>query len=87
MDRFIEKIKHLQRERRLLKKDVAEGVGITTRAYSYYENGQHCPTMDIVIRFARFYNISTDYLLGLSNDPTIHDPVYDEESATLESAI
>jgi transcriptional regulator with XRE-family HTH domain len=81
------RLKQLQLERRILKKDIANALGISTVGYYRYETGQHTPPTEMIVNISRFFNVSTDFLLGLSNDPTIHDPVIDEESAALEQAI
>ena len=82
-----DRLKFLRQDRMVMKKDIISATGISNAAYYYYETNQNTPTSDVIIKLARFYQISTDYLLGVSNDPTIHDPVFDEESATLEPAI
>ncbi|MDR2648737.1 MAG: helix-turn-helix domain-containing protein [Clostridiales bacterium] len=87
MSGFSDRLKKLQNEHSLLKKDVALAVGISTVAYYYIETERKRPSTDTIIKLARFFNVSTDYLLGLSRDPTIHDPVTDEEAAALEQPI
>ncbi|MGM9927794.1 MAG: helix-turn-helix domain-containing protein [Bacillus sp. (in: firmicutes)] len=51
---------------------MAEAVGISTMAYYRYESGKRLPDVAILTKLADFYNISTDYLLGRSDDPTRH---------------
>ncbi|MGN0409278.1 MAG: helix-turn-helix domain-containing protein [Candidatus Fimousia sp.] len=67
-----ERLVQLQTEHKLLKKDIAEAVGISTMAYYRYESGKRLPDVAILTKLADFYNISTDYLLGRSDDPTRH---------------
>lgn len=67
-----ERLVQLQIEHKLLKKDIAEAVGISTMAYYRYESGKRLPDVAILIKLADFYNISIDYLLGRSDDPTRH---------------
>ena len=69
------------------KKDIAEATGISTVSYYFYETDQQKPTADAIIKLSRFYNCSTDFLLGVSNSPMIIDPAPDDESAALEPAI
>ena len=45
------------------------GIGL---AYYRYESGKRLPDVAILTKLADFYNISTDYLLGRSDDPTRH---------------
>lgn len=48
-------------------KDLREDVDIKQNTYSQYENGQRQLPIDILISLAKYYNVSTDYILGLTN--------------------
>lgn len=39
------------------------------RTVSNYENGIHCPDLDTLCRIARYYGVSTDYILGITDCP------------------
>lgn len=52
--------------------DLARILNLSQRTYSRYENGSNIP-IDVLIKLARFYNTTTDYLLGLSD---IKNPNY-----------
>lgn len=43
---------------------------ITEKAYQNYELGAHEPKVSILMRIARFYGVSIDYLVGLTDDPS-----------------
>ena len=43
---------------------------ITERAYQNYELGNREPKLGIIMRIAQFYEVSIDYLVGLTDDPT-----------------
>lgn len=62
-----ERLKNLRESKNLLQKDVAKELGITKSAYSNYEQGIRFPTYDILIKICKFYNVSADYLLGLTD--------------------
>ena len=62
-----EKLKQLRKERELSQKEVANILGITISAYSNYEQGIREPSYDILIKIAKLYDVSTDYLLGLED--------------------
>ncbi len=49
---------------------VAVQCGITERAYINYEMADQEPLIGILARMAEFYNVSIDYLVGLTDDPT-----------------
>lgn len=58
-------LKELRESKHLTKKQVAVGIGITERAYIAYEYGERDVSTDTLVKIAKFYNVSTDYLLGL----------------------
>lgn len=43
---------------------------ITEKAYQNYELGVHEPKVSILVRIARLYQVSIDYLVGLTDDPS-----------------
>ena len=51
--------------------DVAKDIGISRGALSYYEKGERNPDINILSSIAKYYNVSADYLLGLSDTPTL----------------
>ena len=52
-----------------LQKDIAEQLGITTQQYQLYESGKRKLPIDHLITLCRFYNLSADSLLGLTDTP------------------
>lgn len=62
------RLKDLRDDRNLKQKEVAEILGIDQRVYSNYETGKReIPTRLLVI-LADFYNTTTDYILGRTNN-------------------
>jgi transcriptional regulator with XRE-family HTH domain len=55
--------------------EVSVGTKIAARALRYYETDDRNPGSDAVIKLCRYFNISADWLLGLSDDRTIRNPV------------
>lgn len=51
------------------QKDVAEKIGVTPQQYVKYEKDQISPSVAVVINLANAFDVSTDYLLGLSDTP------------------
>ena len=66
---FSDRIIQLKKERKLLQKDIASSVGLSLRAYQYYEKGQKEPTLSVLLRLADYFDVSLDYLVGLSDTP------------------
>ena len=69
---FSERIIQLKNERKLLQKDIASSIGLSLRAYQYYEKGQKEPTLFVLLRLADYFDVSLDYLVGRSDDPARH---------------
>ena len=58
------RIRQLRKERGLLQKYLAEHLKCSQVCYSHYEIGKRDIPTDILIKLARFHNVSADYLLG-----------------------
>lgn len=68
---LINRLDELKTSRKLMQKQVAEGSGIPLRTYQRYENGEREPSASTLVALADFFNVSTDYLLGRTNNPTV----------------
>lgn len=51
------------------QEDVAEYLQITKQAYGMYENGKRNLSIDCLIKLSKFYNVSTDFILCLTDNP------------------
>ena len=60
----------LRRARGLSQRPAAADLNISQALLSHYENGAREPGLDFVCRACRYYNVSADYLLGLTDVPT-----------------
>ena len=49
-------------------RDVADAMGVTLRAIQNYEQGIREPSIEIVRKLCLFFDVSADYLIGLSDD-------------------
>lgn len=63
------RIRDLRIDRGLTQSQVAQVLNVKQNTYSQYEIGVLNYPLDVVIRLARFYGTSTDYLLGLTDTP------------------
>lgn len=68
--RFNEILKSLRENTDLNQKDLADKLNINPATYRNYENGNREPDFAILITIARFFNVTTDYLLGESEFKT-----------------
>ena len=64
-----QRLRDLREDRDLLQRQVAERLRCSLRVYSNYERGERDIPTDILIRLSEFYDVSVDYLLGLTNNP------------------
>lgn len=69
---LFKRIKDLREDNDLFQKDVAKLLGISQQYYSEYENGKRTIPISHLITLAKYYNVSIDYLVGLSNDKNAH---------------
>lgn len=70
IDRFAQRLKVLRKERGITQQQLADGVGISKGGLSYYENAGRTPDISILERFADYFGVTTDYLLGRTNAQT-----------------
>lgn len=69
---FGENLKALRKQRNLTQTELGSHIGLSKAVVSKYENGLGYPTYDILIRFANFFGVTTDYLLGVAQGKTIN---------------
>ncbi|MGM8366506.1 helix-turn-helix domain-containing protein [Virgibacillus sp. W0181] len=74
MDIFRERLKELREEYDLDQRKMGELLNISTSAYGYYEQGRNEPSLETLAKISQKFNVSTDYLLGVSS--TRKAPVY-----------
>ena len=66
------RIKKLRQQKNIMSKTMAELLNITPRNYQRYENGEVDPPTSKTILIADCFDVSLDYLVGRSDDPTRH---------------
>jgi transcriptional regulator with XRE-family HTH domain len=65
------RIRDLREDNDLTQKEMANILNCSQQVYSNYELGQRDIPTDILIKLSRYYNVSDDYILELSNNPKI----------------
>ena len=63
---FGDQIKNLRMSKCLNQVEMAKILGVTKQSVSNWENENIMPSVDMLIKLAQFFNVSTDYLLGLT---------------------
>ena len=66
---FSHTLAELRKARGLSQRRVAGDLGISQALLSHYENGAREPGLDFVCRACRYFGVSADYILGLSDEP------------------
>ena len=72
---YFQRLRDLREDRDLRQVDVAEILGIHQTVYSRYERGFQPIPVALLIKLADLYGVSTDYLLGRTNDPRPPKPI------------
>ena len=70
MDNYYPRIKDLREDHDYSQQFVAEYLQMNQPQYSRYERGLRDIPTDVLIRLAKLYKTSTDYLLGITNNST-----------------
>ena len=68
------RLKDLREDLDIKQKDLADYLHIKQNTYSQYENGQRQLPIDMLIMLAKYYNVSTDYILELTDEKNPYMP-------------
>ena len=66
-----DKLKSLRIDKKMTQKQVADRIGLAISAVSSYESGSRYPSYDVLLKLARIFHVSTDYLLGITETRNI----------------
>lgn len=61
------RLRELRTEKKMTQRQVAEALGINSVTYLHYEKSQREPPLSLLADMAKFFGVSTDYLLGLKD--------------------
>ncbi len=81
------KLRELRIEKNVTQQEIAGKIGVSRQVYANWENGINQPDLRMLIILADLFSVSTDYLLGRTDDfgntvsPT--SPLSDEETELL----
>ena len=73
---FYQRLRDLREDHDLSQGKIAELLQVSQQHYSMYETGKRELPMHHFVTLAKFYNVSLDYLAGLTNTPK---KLYDDE--------
>jgi len=66
-----QRLRQLRKERGLTQRNVADGLGIAESSYQLYEYTNK-PGYDKLIALADFFDVSIDYLVGRTDNPSVY---------------
>ena len=69
---YIDRLTNIREDRDIKQEEIAKLLGIKQSAYSKYEKRRTKLQIDDLIILCKFYNVSADYILGLSNNKKIN---------------
>ncbi len=67
MEILAERLRLLRKERNLTQEDFAHMMGLSTGGYQRYELDEREPNAALLVKFADYFNVSVDYMLGRSD--------------------
>ena len=82
---FADRVKYLRQSRELNQVQFAQKMGVTKQSVSNWENDNIMPSVDMLERIADYFKVSTDYLLGLTDEPEPPMHISKEEKALVET--
>ena len=70
MHNYNDILRELRENKKLTQTALGKEFNLTQRQISTYEIGRNEPEYNILIKYATYFDVSTDYILGLTKDPT-----------------
>ncbi|WP_438838960.1 helix-turn-helix domain-containing protein [Streptococcus pluranimalium] len=64
MSKFASRLKELRKKRGLTQRQIADELSINRVTYTNWEKGNREPSLENVVRLAKLFGVTTDYLLG-----------------------
>ncbi|WP_327860313.1 helix-turn-helix transcriptional regulator [Aneurinibacillus thermoaerophilus] len=64
-----ERLLHMRKRKKKTQEEMAKFLGITRPAYTAYETGRRQPDYETLSKLADYFDTTTDYLLGRTNNP------------------
>lgn len=81
------RLKELRIKKSLTQTQLGELLGFSNQRYNYYETGKREPDNETLVRISDFFAVSTDYLLGNTDDPTPASAKKEAPPMSLEEAL
>ena len=77
---FGKRLKQLRERNGLTQEQLAKTFNLLKSSISMYENDIRLPNIEIIKDFANYFNVSTDYLLGIEKNNTIDEELIEQQA-------
>ena len=77
-DNLADRYRHLRANKNLTISKLARELGCNPKTLSFYENGTREMPRDVLIKYANYFNVSVDFLLGRTDDPDPQSTAVDD---------
>ena len=67
---FAERVHMLRKQRGMSQRELGEAIGLSHKSISTIESGSRTTTLEKLVTLCEYYQVSADYLLGITDDPT-----------------
>jgi len=81
------RLKYLRKENDITQEELAKFIGVTTSMVGMYETDARKPSYEVLLKISKHFNVSTDYLLGRTDQRNIEKPKLPIEFTTPEEAM
>lgn len=84
---FGEKLKALRKGQKLTQQQLASRLGVAKSVVSYYESGNRFPSYDVLVKIARAFRVTTDFLLDVDSQRTLDVSDLSEDSIAVVTTV
>lgn len=67
----IKRIRDMREDHDKSQQEIADYLNMHRSVYRRYESGERETPAWVIVKLAEYYHVSTDYLLGLTDDPSV----------------
>lgn len=67
MDTFVKRLKELKDQKQVTQSEIAEAIGVAQPQISAYLKGVDKPSSETLMKLAKYFGVSPEYMLGVSN--------------------
>lgn len=81
------KLKLLRTSAKYTQQQLADRLGVAKSVVSYYESGDRYPSYDVLVKIARTFHVTTDYLLDIERNRIIDVSDLSDEDITVVNTV